>query len=402
MRIFPLLLTVFIDSLGFGLVFPIFSPMIVSNEEGMFSPEVSLVIRGLIFGLLVSSYCIGQFFGSPLLGALSDKMGRKKVLVWSMWMAFLGYIMAGLGVIFQNLWLLFLARIVAGVSAGNFAVAQSFIADVSTKDNKTKNFGLVGMSCWSGFVIGPFLGGKFAAYGFTFPFAIAALICLFNALLLLFRVTETHVSKNEGKIQLLAGVYQIRKAFTAPELRGIFGVMFIISLGWGFFTEFSPIFLIQRLGCNTGQIANFYAWVGLWIATCQGLLIRPLLKRFNPKRLMAIGIFAMGLLLPFMLAFKGYSGLFLLVPFIAFAQALIFPNAATLVSNLSSNETQGEILGIHNSVQWAAIAFPPLFSGSFVALYPHLPITVGSISMFVAFVAFIWIYRTKVEEKTFD
>ena len=79
MHLIPILLTVFIDALGFGLVFPIFSPMIVSNEVGIFPPDSSLALRGLVFGLLVSAYCVGQFFGGPLLGSLSDRLGRKKV-----------------------------------------------------------------------------------------------------------------------------------------------------------------------------------------------------------------------------------------------------------------------------------------------------------------------------------
>lgn len=394
MRLIPLLLTVFIDSLGFGLVFPIFSPMIVSNEGGMFGDEISLAVRGLIFGLLVSAYCLGQFFGGPFLGSLSDRMGRKKVLVGSMWLAFVGYLFAGLGVVVGSLTILFVARIMAGISAGSFPVAQSVIADVSTKETKAKNFGLVGTACWTGFVIGPFMGGKLAVYGFTIPFAAAAFFCLFNALLLLFAMKETlQTTPREGKIEWFKGVSQIRRAFTLPDYRGIFFTMFIFCLGWGFFTEFSPVFLTRRLGFNVSEIANFYAWVGLWIALCQGIVIRPILKRFAPDRLLPVGLLGLGLTLPIMLKLHTMVGLFWYIPFVALCQAFIFPTSATLISNLSSDTEQGEMLGINNSVQWAAIALPPLLSGSFVALYPHLPITMGSLCMLVAFVVFLRVYR---------
>ncbi|NGX37341.1 MAG: Tetracycline resistance protein, class C [Chlamydiae bacterium] len=395
MHLLPLLFTVFIDTLGFGLVFPIYSPMIINNDGGMFSPEVSLAMRGLVFGFLVSAYCLGQFFGGPILGALSDRVGRKKILVGSMWIAFIGYIAAGLGVVVQSLWILFFARLIGGVSAGSFPVAQSVIADVSTKENKTKNFGMIGMACWTGFVIGPFLGGRLAIYGFTVPFAVAALFCLSNALFLLFKLKESLPKEIPAKISWFHGVYQIRKAFSMPDLRGIFIVMFIFCLGWGFFTEFSPIFLTRRLGFNVVQIANFYAWVGLWIAVSQGLIIRPILKLFSPQRLLPIGLIGMAMVLPIMLFLRGMVSLFWLIPCIAFCQALIFPTSASLVSNLSSTENQGEILGIHNSIQWAAIGIPPLFSGSLVALYPHLPVTVGSICMMIAFLVFLWAYRPK-------
>ncbi|NGX38963.1 MAG: Tetracycline resistance protein, class C [Chlamydiae bacterium] len=394
-RLIPLLFTVFIDSLGFGLVFPIFSPMLIDNTGGMFSPDVSLAMRGLVFGVLISTYCIGQFFGGPLLGALSDRMGRKKVLVGSMWVAFLAYIMAGFGVIFQSLFVLFFARLLGGVAAGSYAVAQSVIADLSTEKNKAKNFGLLGMAWGSGFVIGPYLGGKLAAFGYTAPFAGASLFCLVNAILLIFKLKESIARLIPTKINWFSGIYQIRRAFSLPHLRSIFIVMFIFYLGWGFFTEFSPVFLSRYFGFNVGQIANFYAWVGLWVALCQGILIRPLLKIFAPEKLLPVALLALGLILPIFLFVQGIVSLFWIIPFVAFSQALIFPTSATMVSNVSSDEAQGEVLGIYSSVQWAAIAISPLFSGSLVALYPHLPITLGSGCMLIASGVFVWQYRRK-------
>jgi len=399
MHLLPLLLTVFIDTLGFGLVFPIFSPLIIGNEGGMFSPEVSLAMRGMIFGLLVSSFCIGQFFGGPILGALSDRIGRKKVLLGSMWVAFAGYIFAGFGMIFQSLAILFIARVIGGISSGSYPVAQSVIADISIPKNKTKNFGLVGMAWGTGFVIGPFLGGKLSQFGYTVPFAAAAFVCLFNAILLIALFQESLPKQLPSKISWFSGIYQIRKAFSTPSLKGIFVVMFIFCLGWGFFTEFAPVYLTRELGFNASQIGNFYAWVGFWIALCQGLVIRPILKFFTPHYLLPIALFGLGVFLPFLLFVRGTVTLFWLLPCIGFSQALIFPAATTIVSNAGSKHAQGEVLGIYNSVQWAAIALPPLISGSLVALFPHLPVSVGSFCMLTAFFVFLWMFARKKEEE---
>ncbi len=385
MGILPLLFTVFIDSVGFGLVFPIFSAMIMDVDGGVVSPEMTLALRGLLFGFLICAYGIGQFFGGPLLGGLSDSLGRKKVLVGSMWVAFISYFSAGFGVIIHSLSILLIARFFAGVSAGSFSVAQSVISDVSTKESRTKNFALVGMAFWVGFVVGPFLGGKLAAYGYTVPFGIAALLCLSNAVLLLFSLKESFPKEKPAKIRWFVGLSHLSKAFKVPSLRGLFTVMFVFCLGWGFFTEFSPIFLIQKLQFSIEQIANFYAWLGLWIALSQGVLIRPLLKRVSPEKLLRFGLIGMGLILPGVLFLNSLLKLFFIIPCIAFAQALTFPAAASLASGLAPPEEQGEILGIHNSVQWAAISIPPLFSGSLVALFPHLPISLSSICMILSF-----------------
>jgi DHA1 family tetracycline resistance protein-like MFS transporter len=141
------------------------------------------------------------------------------------------------------------------------------------------------------------------------------------------------------------------------------------------------------------QIANFYAYVGLWVALCQGILIRPFLKRFSSEKLLAYSLFGLGIALPLMLLSDQYGGLFLTLPFVALAESLIQPTASALVSDLTPAESQGEMLGIHNSIQWAAIGIAPLFSGSFVALYPHLPITVSSCCMFVTGAIFLFFLK---------
>lgn len=400
MSLLPILFAVFIDSLGFGLVIPIFSPLIVNNEAGMFDDEVSLAVRGLIFGLLVSSFCVGQFFAGPVLGTLSDRKGRKKILVATIWLALIGYIIAASGIWLKSIALLFSARILCGIAAGNFGVAQSVVANQYDEKERAKNFGLVGMAWWTGFIIGPYFGGKLCYYGHMAPFAVAAFLCLASVLILMVKMQENVVvpSKDEKPVNFFAGALQVKKAFQMPQLRGLFIVMFVVNFGWGFFTEFSPVFLIRYWEFDLEQIANFYAWLGLWIALSQGLLIRPFVKKIALENVMVTALFAMGALLPLMLWMEKSGGMFWLIPWIALAEALIFPTAATLVSNWSRKEVQGEVLGIHNSVQWAAIGITPMFSGSLVALYPHLPVTVGSIAMFSAFILALWFFRKKRQE----
>jgi len=406
MHLLPLLFTIFLDSLGFGLVFPLLSPLIMNQETGFFSSETSISTRGLIFGFLISSFCIGQFFGGPILGALSDRKGRKKILLITLWVACISYLFSALSIWLGSIIILFICRILAGVAAGNFAIAQSMVADCSDEKEKTKNFSLIGMAWGAGFILGPFLGGRlsdphlFAGFDWTTPFLAAALLCLVNIALMICKLKETLPAAQIRKVSLAAGIHHLKTAFKIPGLRTVFATMFLFCLGWGFFTEFSPIFLIRTFDFSPPQIGNFYACVGIWIAVCQGILIRPFLKRFSPEKLLLGALVTLAFTLSLMLFVKNSFGLYFVLPLLAFPESLIFPSASTLVSNLSSKEAQGEMFGIHNSIQWAAIGISPLFSGSLVALYPHLPITVGSFCMLLAFSVFFWALKSKKEMET--
>lgn len=399
MRFLPLLFTVFIDSLGFGLIFPLLSLLIMNPDEGILAKEVSLGMRGWLFGLLISCFCIGQFFGGPVLGALSDRKGRKKVLIATLWVGFFGYLLSIFSIWMSSIVGFLLARLFSGISAGNYSIAQSIVVDCSSEEEKAKNFGLIGMAWGTGFILGPYFGGKlcdptlFSFCGKTTPFWFAAFLCLANILWLFMALKETLATVKVRPLNLAAGIEDIKRAFRMPLLRGIFSVMFIFSFGWGFFTEFSPLFLIGRFGFGGQEVGNFYAWVGLWIALSQGLLIRPFLKKFSPQGLLAVALVSLGAVLPLMLLIQSTFALFCFLPLLAFFESLIFPTASTLVSNLADKESQGEVLGINNSIQWAAIGISPLFSGTFVALYPHLPITIASIGMGLAWLLFLWTWR---------
>lgn len=398
----PLLFTVFIDSLGFGFVFPLFPPLIM-GENSFLSANTSTSMRGLILGLLISIFCMGQFFGGPLWGALSDRKGRKKILCITVVISAISYILGAVSLAIGSLVLLMLARLITGTAAGNFAIAQSIMADSSAGTERAKNFGLVGMAWGLGFIVGPYIGGELAHAGssqevcYSLPFWCAAGLCGVNFILAACFLRETVTQVRKTPFTFLGSIRDLKKAFVHPILRGIFIVSFIFSLGWGFFTEFSSLFLMDRFSFNAREIGHFYAYAGCWVALCQGVLIRPFIKRFAPQQILKGAFLALGILLLTFLTSYSPSILLITVPLIVLPEALIYPNAAMIVSSLSSAEEQGEMLGIHNSVQWAAIGLIPFFSGSLVALYPHLPITIASCTMFIAFVTFLFFFKKPLD-----
>ena len=161
-RLATIFFTVFLDMLGIGIIIPIIAPLLLNEDTPLLPASATFQERTFIMGLLISSFSIAQFFGSSVLGSLSDRFGRKPVLLASITGTMLGYSLLGIGIVTGQLWLLFVGRILDGFMAGNLAVMYSAIADISEPSSKSKNFGLVGAAFGLGFVIGPFAGGQLA------------------------------------------------------------------------------------------------------------------------------------------------------------------------------------------------------------------------------------------------
>jgi len=365
----PVFLTVFIDLLGATLVLPILAPLFLDLQHGIWpidirslsnpAKDIPSIIRErtFIFGLLIASFPLAQFFGAPLLGAWADKAGRKKVLTISLIGTLIGYILFAIGVHQHWVWLLFAARILDGFTGGNISIAFSAISDVSTPETKTKNFGLIGMAFGLGFIIGPYIGGKLSDpnlvswFNFETPFWFAAILCLVNIILVLRFFFETLKTPSTKPIDLLQGFRNIAAAVNKPHLRKIFLVVFLVTFGFSIFTQFLQVFLIQKFSFSQSDIGDYFAFIGICIAITQGFITRLISKRLKPEMAVSIFMFTLAIALVLIL-FPGQSMyLYLLSPLIAVSQGVMSPNLQTIVSNSGGPQEQGEILGMNQSVQ---------------------------------------------------
>ena len=258
--------TVFLSMLGVTIIIPIL-PAIFVGETALFSNQFTEAQSSLLFGGLLISYLLMQFIGAPMLGALSDRIGRKPVLLLSNLGAFLGYLLFGYSLAQDWLIMLFVSRMIPGFMGGNIAVVLSSIADVSDDDSKTKNFGLVGAAFGIGFVIGPLIGGELAEWGtLATPFWFTAFLLFVNLILIHLFYPETNFNKVKKEITPLQAFKNLNKINKIPHLKNVFLVVMLVNLGFAFFTQFFALFLYKEFSFSPREAGRLFGWVGLWLA----------------------------------------------------------------------------------------------------------------------------------------
>lgn len=393
-QLFPVLLTVFLDLLGLGMVIPIAAPLLLSPGTGMLPAGYGFAERSIVLGFLLGVFSLAQFIGAPVLGAMADRYGRKKLLLLSIAGTLAGYLLFAAGILEHSIVLCFASRLLDGFTGGNISIAMSAIADVTEEKDRAKNFGLIGMSFGLGFILGPFAGGVLSDAGlvswfnYATPYLFAALLSLFNigVMLLLFR--ETLVVRGTSRVRLWTGFANLGNAFRVKESRNIFAVLFLLVFGFNFFTQFFQVFLIRKFSFGASDIAWLFAYIGLWLALAQGLVTRPLSKRFSPARLVSLTALPAALVFPLLLLPQESWWLYLIVPFIAVFNGVNTPNLTAVISMQAGKAGQGSILGIRQSVLSVAMAIPPIVAGFMTSLDVSLPVWAAALFTFLGWALF--------------
>ena len=393
-------LTVFLSMLGVTIVIPII-PALIEGPDAPFAQNFSVETRSLLYGLLIVSYSIMQFIGAPIWGAMSDRKGRKPILIITVFGGFIGYLLFGYAVLSGMLWLLFIARMIPGLAGGNLAVIYSSLADISDDEEKVKNFGMVGAAFGIGFIVGPGIGGVLADwFGYAAPFWVTAGLSFINMLLIQFAFPETLTTKSTRPVSFFQGINNVKKIFSLPNLRGILTVVLLVSLGFTFFTQFFALYLYREFSFPVRNVGYLFFWVGLWLAITQGVFVRFLSKKYKPAQILRITPFLVGTAVLMILLPTQEWQFYLVNPLIAIAYGITSPNMTAMVSSEATPEQQGEVLGINQSMASLGQVLPPLIGGWLAGFDAGFPMIAGSMVLIFAGVVFHVFYGGNARKTT--
>lgn len=374
--------TIALDAMGIGIIIPIMPDLMqeLSGED--------IGNAALWGGYLAFSYAIMQFLFGPTIGNLSDRYGRRPVLLISLFMLGVDYVVMALA---PNLVILFIGRVLSGIAGATHSTATAYIADVTPKEKRAAAFGLVGAGFGVGFVFGPAIGGVIGEFGTRAPFVAAAALAFLNFAYGYFLIPESLPREKRRKFELhranpMGALYQMRRV---PMVGWFVVAMFLYALShyvypavWSYYTK-------EKFGWANWEIGVSLAAVGIGFALVQGILIRPFLKRFGEKTTAFLGLgFNILGMTGIALVGSGWM-LYALMPLTVLGD-IVKPALTGLMSNMIPDDAQGELQGIISSAQSISVILSPImmtqlfgvFTGTDASIYfPGAPFIAAALIM---------------------
>ncbi|RYD93783.1 MAG: MFS transporter [Sphingobacteriales bacterium] len=351
-------ITMMIDVTGLGIIIPVLPKLIEELIHGNISQASK------IGGWLTFTYAAMQFLFSPILGGLSDQVGRRPVLLFSLFGFGIDYLLLSIA---PNITWLFIGRAIAGITGASFTTATAYIADISTDENRTKNFGVIGAAFGMGFIVGPLIGGLLGSFGPRIPFIVAAGLSLVNCLYGYFVLPESLPKDNRRKFSWKTAIpgLSLINLKRYPAIMGLVSAFTLIYIAAHAVQSNWSFFVIEKFGWSELMIGISLGVVGLLVGLVQGGLVRFTIKWLGNEKSVYIGLllYAIGMFL-FAFASQSWMMFVFLIPYCL--GGIANPAIQSIISKAAPSNEQGELQGALTSlISVTSIVGPPLMTGVF-------------------------------------
>lgn len=367
-------ITVFIDLLGFGLVVPILSVYV--KEIGASDMQV---------GLLASIFALTSFFFTPFLGSLSDRIGRRPIILFGIAMNIIGYLIFSQAFIIP---ILILSRILNGLGSSNISAAQAYVADISSPESRTKYMGMLGAAFGLGFIFGPAFGGLIKAqFGFSYVGYTAAALCALNFISAYFLLPESLKEKNTSSPVRIFPAVDFFEAVKNPLLASFFTLMFVYVFAFSLMQTIIAVLWKEEFAQDDNHVGYLFTIIGVFSALVQGVLVSRLIKTIGEQKMLLLGIILLALgffFIPFVPKAHFFICTVVDIGFISTGSGLLGPSIMAMVSKSADGHIQGKVLGLNQAVSSVSRIAGPIFSGVLYHFNHAIPFLSAAVFMFLS------------------
>jgi MFS family permease len=364
-----LFLTVFVDLLGFGIVIP-FLPM--------FAERLGISAFGI--GWILASYSLAQLLFAPVLGRISDRVGRRPIIMIGLFGSSLGYLIYGRANSFS---LLLLSRALHGACAATVPTAQAYIADTTTEQGRARGMGLIGAAFGLGFVLGPALGGLLGHSSLKVPVVFASVLTFANLIFAWQRLPESHAPQSDPRLDLATladPLLSLPRQLFGHHLARLFGIAFLLTFALSALEATFTLMVPLLYGYGPAALGLLLGYAGLTQAVAQGWLLGKIVTPLGETRLVTMGLIALAIGMFPMGMSSNLEVLLVLLGLVSVGYGLASPSVASLISRRTGQHRQGEVLGVNQSAMSLARIFGPIAGASIYGMMgPAAPYVGGAV-----------------------